>query len=150
MSEESIRLLVKRLSDTARIPLFGSDYSAGLDVCSDEDKVILPNTTSLVKTGLSIQWRGRDEQNHYMRIAPRSGLALKKGIFINAGVIDYDYTGEIGIVVYNAGKEAFEVKRGDRIAQMILERITRPLYVEEVLTLGETERGSGGFGSTGV
>ncbi len=145
----NLRLLVRRITSTARIPSYGSKYAAGLDVCADEDKVIGPNETVLVKTGIAIQWRGLHENEYYMRIAPRSGLALKKGIFINAGVIDYDYTGEVGVVIYNSGVEEFAVKRGDRIAQMILEKIKR-VDIEEIDTFENTERGSGGFGSTGL
>ncbi|XP_038961577.1 deoxyuridine 5'-triphosphate nucleotidohydrolase isoform X12 [Rattus norvegicus] len=80
--------------------------------------------------------------------APRSGLAVKHFIDVGAGVIDEDYRGNVGVVLFNFGKEKFEVKKGDRIAQLICERILYP-DLEEVQTLDNTERGSGGFGSTG-
>jgi deoxyuridine 5'-triphosphate nucleotidohydrolase len=82
-------------------------------------------------------------------IAPRSGLALKHSIDVGAGVIDYDYRGPVGVILFNLGDKDFEIKRGDRIAQMILERICMA-DVAEVTELSETVRGSGGFGSTGV
>lgn len=85
----------------------------------------------------------------YARVAPRSGLAVKHGIDVGAGVVDYDYRGPLGVVLFNFGKEPFEVKAGDRIAQLVLERIVTP-DVEEVEELDSTERGAGGFGSTGI
>ncbi len=85
----------------------------------------------------------------YGRVAPRSGLAWKKHIDIGAGVIDADYTGDVGVVLFNHAKEDFEVKKGDRVAQLILERYETAI-VEEVEDLEETARGAGGFGSTGV
>ena len=83
------------------------------------------------------------------RVAPRSGLAYKKGIDVGAGVIDEDYRGEVGVILFNFGEEDFEVAPGDRIAQLILERIATP-DVEVVADLDATDRGAGGFGSTGV
>jgi dUTP pyrophosphatase len=88
-------------------------------------------------------------EGHYGRVAPRSGLALKNFIDVGAGVIDADYRGPIGVLIFNFGDVSFKIGRGDRIAQLILERISTP-YVEVVQELPETERGSGGFGSTGV
>ena len=98
-----------------------------------------------MKTGLSISF----PTGLYARIAPRSGLALKKFIDVGAGVVDSDYRGEVGVVLFNHGDQDFEVKMGDRIAQLILEKIDTP-PVEEVQGLDDTVRGSGGFGSTGV
>lgn len=85
----------------------------------------------------------------YGRVAPRSGLAAKHFIDVGAGVIDEDYRGNVGVVLFNHGSDAFEVKRGDRIAQLICEQIVYP-QMEEVPSLSETVRGSGGFGSTGT
>ena len=98
-----------------------------------------------MKTGLSISF----PTGLYARIAPRSGLALKKFIDVGAGVVDADYRGEVGVVLFNHGDQDFEVKMGDRIAQLILEKIDTP-PVEEVQGLDDTVRGTGGFGSTGV
>lgn len=85
----------------------------------------------------------------YARVAPRSGLAWKNSIDVGAGVIDYDYRGNVGVILFNHSDIDFEVKRGDRIAQLILERISMA-DVQEVEELNETVRGTGGFGSTGV
>jgi len=144
----------RKLNEDAKIPTYGTNQSIGMDVSSCEDTIIEPHCWKVVKTGLSVSWSGNsvnfeDPSNYYLRIAPRSGLAVKHGIFINAGVIDCDYRGEIGVVVHNSGKHEFEVKKGDRIAQAILERATRPKILE-VNELTETERGGRGFGSTGV
>ena len=98
-----------------------------------------------MKTGLSISFPA----GLYARIAPRSGLALKKFIDVGVGVVDADYRGEVGVVLFNHGDQDFEVKMGDRIAQLILEKISTP-EVEEVSRLDSTVRGSGGFGSTGM
>ena len=96
-------------------------------------------------TGLSISFPA----GLYAKIAPRSGLALKKFIDVGAGVVDSDYRGEVGVVLFNHGDQDFVVKMGDRIAQLILEKIDTP-PVEEVQALDNTVRGAGGFGSTGV
>ena len=98
-----------------------------------------------MKTGLSISF----PTGLYARIAPRSGLALKRFIDVGVGVVDGDYRGEVGVVLFNHGDQDFEVKMGDRIAQLILEKIDTP-PVQEVQCLDNTVRGSGGFGSTGV
>jgi dUTP pyrophosphatase len=82
-------------------------------------------------------------------VAPRSGLANKHFIDVGAGVIDYDYRGNVGVILFNFGKEPFKVTKGDRIAQLICERIWYP-DIEECETLCDTERGEGGFGSTGT
>mmetsp|Transcript_9555 Transcript_9555/g.18392 ORF Transcript_9555/g.18392 Transcript_9555/m.18392 type:complete len:187 (-) Transcript_9555:17-577(-) len=138
-------LSIKRLSDKATIPQRGSEFSAGLDLSSAEDKVIPAGERALVKTDLSIACPA----GTYARIAPRSGLALKKGIDTGAGVVDADYRGPVGVILFNWGKEDFEIKVGDRIAQLILEQIVLPDVVETD-ELPETVRGDGGFGSTGV
>ena len=98
-----------------------------------------------MKTGLSLSF----PSGLYARIAPSSGLALKKFIDVGAGVVDADYRGEVGVVLFNHGDQDFEVKMGDRIAQLILEKISTP-KVEEVSALEDTVCGTGGFGSTGV
>ena len=85
----------------------------------------------------------------YGRIAPRSGLAVKNGISTGAGVVDRDYTGEVKVVLFNHGENDFEVKVGDRVAQLILERIVEDAEVVVVESLEESARGAGGFGSTG-
>ncbi len=146
---QNINLKFKFLNENAKLPSFGSNFAAGMDVYSSEDLIISSLQSKIIKTGLAMAWEGVDAENYYLRIAPRSGLAAKNGIFVNAGVIDYDYRGEIGVVLYNSKNEDFVVRKGDRIAQMILEKITRP-KISLVEELTSTERGVGGFGSTGV
>lgn len=135
---------VKFLKETATKPERGTKGSAGYDLSSCEKTSIPSGGKGIVKTGLSIQV----PEGTYGRIAPRSGLAWKKHIDVGAGVIDSDYTGEVGVVLFNHGKEALDIDVGDRIAQLILEKIVI-LPVTVVECLETTERGSGGFGSTG-
>lgn len=144
-----IELKVKLLNTDAKLPVYSSTWAAGMDVHASTNQIIPPKTTGLVKTGIAVSWTGPDATDYYLRVAPRSGLALKSGIFVNAGVIDWDYRGEIGVVLYNSSDVEFVVKPGDRVAQMILEKINR-VSVVQTETLDLTDRGSGGFGSTGI
>lgn len=137
-------LQVKRLSENATIPKRGSDGAAGYDLYSASDCVIPARGKGLVPTEISIAI----PYGTYARIAPRSGLAWKNSIDTGAGVVDYDYRGPVGVILFNHGDADFQVKKGDRVAQMILERITTPEIVE-VAELSDTKRGAGGFGSTG-
>lgn len=138
-------LLIKRLSDNATIPTRGSPLSAGYDLYAAEPTVVKARGKGIVKTGLAIKC----PEMTYGRIAPRSGLAWKKHIDVGAGVIDADYRGEVGVVLFNHGDQDLEVAKGDRVAQLILEKILMA-PIKEVHELDETERGAGGFGSTGV
>lgn len=142
---QRLPLQIKLLSERATLPRAGSELAAGLDLCAAEDKVIPPQGRALIATDLSIACPA----GTYARIAPRSGLALKHGIDVGAGVIDADYRGPVGVILFNWGKDEFVVKQGDRIAQLILEQIVLPEIVE-VNELSDTVRGAGGFGSTGV
>ncbi|NXT97810.1 DUT protein, partial [Buphagus erythrorhynchus] len=143
-AEASTRLRFTKLSENAFAPSRGSARSAGYDLYSAYDCVIPPMEKAVVKTDIQIAL----PSGCYGRVAPRSGLAAKHFIDVGAGVIDEDYRGNVGVVLFNFGKETFEVKKGDRIAQLICERIYYP-ELEEVEALDDTERGKGGFGSTG-
>ncbi|CAL5225468.1 g8289 [Coccomyxa viridis] len=136
---------VKRLTPDAVLPKRGSAKAAGYDLASAQDTYVPARGKAVVKTGLSIAIPAET----YARIAPRSGLAVKHFIDTGAGVVDEDYRGEVGVVLFNHSDVDFQVKKGDRIAQLILERIMTP-EVEEVDDLDATVRGSGGYGSTGV
>eukprot|EP01031_Cornospumella_fuschlensis_P033825 gene33826-40926_t len=136
---------VKKLTDLAILPTRGSAFAAGFDLSSAYDVVVPRRGKAICKTDLAIAI----PPNTYARIAPRSGLAVKNFIDVGAGVVDYDYRGNVGVVLFNHAEEDFVVKRGDRIAQLILERICMA-EVEEVEELASTDRGAGGFGSTGV
>ncbi|XP_057578096.1 deoxyuridine 5'-triphosphate nucleotidohydrolase, mitochondrial isoform X2 [Hippopotamus amphibius kiboko] len=142
--EGGMRLRFVRLSEHATAPTKGSARAAGYDLYSAYDYTVPPMEKTLVKTDIQIAL----PSGCYGRVAPRSGLAAKHFIDVGAGVIDEDYRGNVGVVLFNFGKEKFEVKKGDRIAQLICERIFYP-EIEEVQVLDDTGRGSGGFGSTG-
>lgn len=142
---EDTPLRVQRVHKHALLPKRSSPLSAGFDVSAAESAVIPARGKAVVKTGLKIAVA----PGYYGRIAPRSGLAVKKFIDVGAGVIDADYRGEVGIVLFNFGAEDFKVETGDRIAQLVLEKISMASVVE-VESLEQTERGAGGFGSTGV
>jgi len=136
---------VKLLSENATLPMKGSPLSAGFDLSSAHDTVIKAGSRGLVNLDISVAC----PPGTYARIAPRSGLAVKKGIDVGAGVVDADYRGPVCVVLFNFGDEDFQVKQGDRIAQLILEQVcmAEAVQVEE---LDDTVRGAGGFGSTGV
>ncbi|KAH7888017.1 dUTP pyrophosphatase [Phlebopus sp. FC_14] len=140
----SSKLLIKRLSDRARLPTRGSALAAGYDLYSAERKKIPAHGKALVDTQLSIAVPA----GTYGRVAPRSGLASKFMIDTGAGVIDADYRGVVFVLLFNLSDNDFEVQEGDRIAQLIIEKIYTP-DVMEVDHLEETARGANGFGSTG-
>lgn len=138
-------LLVKCLHAGVHLPTRGSGGAVGYDLYSDEDVSIHRGDRALVGTGVAIAL----PVGTYGRVAPRSGLAVKYGITVGAGVIDPDYTGEVKVLLFNHGEGVFEVKKGDRVAQLVLERCETP-EVQEVGVIKETERGADGFGSTGT
>lgn len=133
-----------QLHADARLPTRGSTHAAGLDLYSIEKVTILARGRAAVSTGLAVAI----PHGYYGRVAPRSGLAVKHGLDVLAGVIDSDYRGEIICALVNHNDESFEIEAGMRIAQLIIESIAtpRPVWSED---LSETERGRAGFGSTG-
>jgi dUTP pyrophosphatase len=139
-------LYVKKLSTNATLPKRGSEFSAGYDLASADDIVIPPLDQRLIKTNIAVMI----PSGHYGRIAPRSGLAFKNKIDVHAGVIDEDYRGDVGVILFNHSQyDPFHVKVGDRIAQFIITRIATPLVID-LDSLDETSRGHNGYGSTGV
>jgi len=146
---EPVDISVKRLAHAGDLPLpsYETSGSAGMDVRAAENMVIAPGHRGLVGTGLAFAI----PQGYEIQVRPRSGLALKKGIGIpnSPGTIDSDYRGELKIILLNHGEEDFIIERGDRIAQIVVAPVQRGILVE-VADLDETQRGSGGFGSTGV
>jgi len=136
-------MLVKLLTENARVPAIQSKGAAGYDIYSDQKLLLFPSERKLVSTGISLNI----PNSYYGRIAPRSSLAVK-GIDVGAGVVDSDYRGEVKVLLINNSKDMFEIKHGDRIAQLILEKIAH-CEIQVVDNLDETERGEGGFGSTG-
>jgi dUTP diphosphatase len=118
--------------------------SAGLDIYSIEDLIIGPQQRSLARTGLAVAI----PEGYYGRLAPRSGLAVQKGLDVLAGVIDADYRGEIGCLLYNTSDETLHLPAQTKVCQLIIEKIIAPtpVWADDI---SETDRGSGGFGSTG-
>lgn len=136
---------VRLLSEDATVPKRGTPYAAGYDLSSAEHNEVPARGRKLIKTHVAVAI----PPGTYARVAPRSGLAFKHGIDVMAGVIDEDYRGEVGVILYNTSDEPFQISIGDRVAQLILEKIeTPPVHVVD--ELDDTERGAGGFGSTGV
>ena len=149
----ALELPIRRLPHGMELalPAYGSAGSAGLDLLAAIDAgaevVLAPEQRRFVPCGISIAL----PEGYEAQVRPRSGLALKHGLSIlnSPGTIDSDYRGEIGVVLVNHGQEAFVLKRGMRIAQMVIAPVIRASLVE-VQSLPESERGAGGFGSTGV
>lgn len=143
-----MQLSVKRVHPGAVIPSRGSVGAAGLDLsaCLEHAYILRTGGRLIVPTGIAIKL---PTPNMYGRVAPRSGLAAKHGIDVLAGVIDCDYRGEIKVILVNHGSVDFVINHGDRIAQLIIERIIYPTVVV-ALDLDETPRGADGFGSTGI
>ena len=139
-----LTLQVKKINPEAQLPNRAYPHTAGYDLASAIDISIPAHGKALVSTGLSLSI----PSGHYGRIAPRSGLASKYFIDVGAGVIDPDYRGEVKVLLFNFGNEDFQVKKGERIAQLILEKIST-LEIEVVEELDDTVRGSAGFGSSG-
>jgi dUTP pyrophosphatase len=143
--EANAALRVKKLSPHAILPSRGSALAAGYDLSSAYECVVPARGKALVKTDLSIAI----PVGTYARVAPRSGLAWKHSIDVGAGVIDADYHGPVGVILFNHSDTDFTIQAGDRIAQLILQLIITP-QVLEVDDLDTTTRGEGGFGSTGI
>jgi dUTP pyrophosphatase len=141
---------VKRLPHGQGLPLpqYMTEHSAGMDLYAavTEDTTIDPGGWKLIPTGISIALPDGFEA----QVRPRSGLALKQGVSVlnTPGTIDADYRGEVGVILMNHSKQNLIIKRGDRIAQMIINKIEKITF-EEVAELPETDRGAGGFGHTG-
>ncbi|MGL6108214.1 dUTP diphosphatase [Romboutsia sp.] len=139
-------LKIKKLNEEAIIPNFAHKGDAGMDLYSIEEVVIPPSQTRLIKTGISLQLPKMTEA----QVRPRSGLALKHSVTVlnTPGTIDEGYRGEIGVILINHGKEEFIVEKHMKIAQMVV----KPIYdinILQVEDLNDSERGQGGFGSTG-
>lgn len=140
-----MQIEIKKLSKDAIIPTKGSEHAAGYDLYAAEDGVVIESCRLLIKTNISVSIPA----GCYGRIAPRSGLAYKSGIDVMAGVIDADYRGDIGVILYNTDVKDFEFKKGDRIAQLIIEKCYTTEW-KEVEELHSSVRLGNGFGSTGL
>ena len=147
---DKVVVKVQLISDGARLPVYGSKEAAGADLCAclgNDTLVIEPHKWAMVPTGISIALPVGFEA----QVRPRSGLAAKKGITClnSPGTIDSDYRGEVKVILINHSDEPFVINHGERIAQMVIARHETASF-EVVTSLDETQRGAGGFGSTGV
>ena len=144
-----IEIRLKRLPHGAGLPLpaYATAHAAGLDIVSAEELTLAPGARHAVATGFAIAI----PEGYEVQVRPRSGLALKHGVTClnTPGTIDADYRGEVKVILANLGGEPFKIHRGDRIAQLVPARVQSARFAE-VEELDATERGIGGFGSTGV
>lgn len=148
MSSPEIAIRLKRLDHGEGLPLpaYATEHAAGLDIVAAEDVTLAPGARHAVATGFAIAI----PEGYEVQVRPRSGLALKHGITClnTPGTIDADYRGEVKVILANLGAEPFEVRRGERIAQLVPAAVQRARFAE-VGELDDTARGMGGFGSTG-
>jgi dUTP pyrophosphatase len=144
----NVPVQIKRLPNGAGLPLpaYATSGAAGMDIVSAEQVTIAPGARHAVATGLAVAI----PEGFEIQVRPRSGLALKHGISVpnTPGTIDSDYRGELKVILVNLGHEPFAIARGDRIAQLVLAPVVQAVW-DEVADLDATERGEGGFGSTG-
>ena len=139
-------MLVKKTCNQSKLPTRSTAGSAGYDLFSTENKMIYAGGQAMIDVGINI----KVPPGTYGRVAPRSGLAVKHGIDVLAGVIDEDYRGDVKVVLINHGDKDYMVSVFDRVAQLIIEKIETP-EVKHVISFDEvTQRGIGGFGSTGI
>ena len=142
-----MKILWKKIDPAAQLPSYAHPGDAGMDIRSVEDLTIPPGGRALVRTGLVMQLPPDAEA----QVRPRSGLALKHGVTVlNApGTIDAGYRGEVGVILANFGDAPFAVEKGMKVAQIVVARVEQA-EIEEVRETDDTERGAGGFGSTGL
>lgn len=142
-----MQVKLKKLHPEAKIPSYQSKGAAGFDFCSIEKKLIKAGEWELVKTGLAFEIA----EGYELQVRPRSGLALKNGISVlnSPGTVDSDYRGEICVILINHSKVDFNIEVGDRIAQGVIAKVEQVGF-ELVENLSDTQRGEGGFGSSGI
>jgi len=142
-----MKVLFKKISPLAQLPSYAHEDDAGMDIRSAEALSVPPGGRALVHTGLVMEL----PSGYEAQVRPRSGLALKRGITVlnTPGTIDAGYRGEVGVILFNSSPDPFAVEIGDKIAQIVVSPVT---HAEIALTddVGSTDRGEGGFGSTGV
>ncbi len=144
----SVRIARQPGSEGLPLPAFATSGAAGMDLCAalSEDETLEPGGRLLVPTGFAIEL----PEGYEAQIRPRSGLALRHGLSVanSPGTVDSDYRGEIKVILINLGEEPYTLTRGERVAQLVVAPVTRVDFVE-VAELGDTQRGTGGFGHTG-
>jgi len=139
-----VKVRIKKLKENAVLPRYVREGDAAMDLVSTEDYLIKAGERILVSTGISMEL----PEGYASCIWGRSGLALKKGIAVLGGLIEYTYRGEYGVILLNTGKEDYEVKVGDRVAQVVIQPVVTA-EIEEVEDLSESVRGDGAWGSSG-
>ena len=148
--DDKLTVKIKRLHPDAIIPRYATAGSSGFDLHTIDEGVLLPGERALLRTGLAFEI----PPGYEMQIRPRSGLAFKHGISVvnSPGTIDSDYRGDVGVILINHGHHPFRIEKGDRIAQAVIQRVpdVELIEVDADESLSETERGEGGFGSTGI
>lgn len=139
---------IELMTETAKLPVYSTEEAAGADLCSAESVMLLPNEFRVIRTGLRMDI----PKGYHVEIRSRSGLAAKHGVFVlnSPGTIDSDYTGEVGVILCNISQKPFIIAIGDRIAQMVVMKHETVDFHQVVSVDKTTERGSGGFGHTGV
>ena len=144
-----MNISIKRLNENAVLPVYQTEHAAGMDVsaCIDEAVVLAPHERAIIPTGFAIAL----PVGYEAQVRARSGMAAKFGIMPANGIgtIDADYRGEVGVILLNTSNEPFTVEPGMRIAQMVITRYEKAMW-QEVESLDETKRGTGGYGSTGI
>jgi dUTP pyrophosphatase len=144
-----MKIKFKKINKLANMPAYETPQSAGMDIraCINKTVLLKPLERALIPTGLAVEVKNGYE----VQVRARSGLALKNGICLANGIgtIDSDYRGEIGVILINLGQEDFVVNNGDRIAQLVVMKHETPIIIEDE-NLSDSERQSGGFGSTGL
>lgn len=140
-----MKISIKKLHPDAKVPAFAHPGDAGMDLYSVEDMVLAPGERGSVPTGIAIEL----PDGYVSLVWDKSGPSHKFGVKTLGGVLDSGYRGEYLIGLINLGQENFEIKKGQKVAQLLIQKVERP-EIEEVAELGDTSRGAGGFGSTGV
>ena len=142
-----VKIQIQKIKDNAIIPKYAHEGDAGVDLYSTEDYLLKPGERILVSTGVKIAI----PKGYEAQIRPKSGLALKHGLSVanTPGTVDSCYRGEVGVIAINLGKEDYNIKKGAKVAQMIINKVEEAEF-EEVKELEATTRNDGGFGSTGI
>lgn len=141
-----VKVKVKRISDTAKLPTYANEHASGMDFYADEDTVIPAGKSGNVSLGIAVEL----PENYEIQVRSRSGLAFKNDVaLLLVGTVDSDYRGEIKACLHNYGEWDFPISKGDRICQGVVMEVPKVELIE-VMSINETQRGAKGFGSTGV
>jgi dUTP pyrophosphatase len=144
LNYKMLTVKIKKIHSDAILPSYAHNGDAGLDLFSNEETEILPQERKLIGTGLSMEF----SEGYVALIWDKSGVAYNNGIKVMGGVIEHTYRGEYKVLLYNTSKEKYKIKKGQKIAQLLIQPIVTA-EIKEVKELSETKRGEGGFGSTG-